>query len=117
MKLEPNDDSRTMESVVLSQSLKNAIPNTLLYGAIAIGALWLGGYWPILGKIVCILYGVLLVVEIVRHAVSFFTITLTSIGKSSQGDGKMFLALVVQTLETAVFGFFFWLLLRRFFLS
>ena len=116
MNLQPSDYDRTIESVILSKSIRDAISNTLLYGAIALGALWLGGYWPLLGKIVCVLYGLLLAIEIVRHLVSFFTIGLAAIGKPSSGDREMILALVVQVLETAAFAFLFWLLLRRFFL-
>jgi len=117
MNLQPSDYDRTIESVILSKSIKDGISNTLLYGAIVVGVLWLGGYWPLLGKIVCVLYGILLAIEVVRHTISFFTIGLAAIGKPSSGDGKMLLALVVQVLETAVFAFLFWLLLRRFFLA
>jgi hypothetical protein len=117
MKLHPNDYDRKMESVVLSQTLKNAVPNTLFYGAIAGATLWLGGYWPLVGKIVCIVYGILLVTEAVRHTVSLVSTSIACIGRPSSGDTKMLIAVVVQILETAVFAFFFWLLLRRFFLS
>jgi hypothetical protein len=117
MNLSPSDYDRPIQSVVLSQTLRNAIPNTLFYGAVALATLIIGGYWPIVGKIVCVLYGILLVIEIVRHAASFVSTLAICLGNWARGDGKIVLALGVQILETVAFAFFFWLLLRRFFLS
>ena len=117
MNLKPSDYDKPIQSVVLSQTLRNAIPNTLFYGALALATLFVGGYWPIVGKIVCIFYGILLSVEIVRHSVSALSTLAIFFGNSTRSEGKMLLALLVQILETAAFAFFFWLLLQRFFLS
>lgn len=117
MDIDPNDYDRPIQSVVLSQTLRNAVPNTILYGAVAVAALFVGGYWPIIGKIACVLYGILLTVEIVRNSVSLFSTLAVCFSQSARGEGKILLAVVVQILETAAFAFFFWLLLRRFFLA
>ena len=115
--LDPSDYDRPIQSVVLSKTLRNAIPNTIFYGVVALAALFVGGYWPIVGKIVCVLYGILLAVEIVRNAVSLFSTLAVCFGQSARGEGRILLALVIQILETAAFAFFFWLLLQRFFLA
>jgi len=117
MNLDSSGYDRPIQSVVLSQTLRNAIPNTLFYGAVALAALFIGGYWPVVGKIVCVLYGILLAVEIVRHSFSLISTLAICFGHSARGEAKVLLALVVQVLETGAFAFFFWLLLRRFFLS
>lgn len=117
MNLEPSDYDKPIQSFVLSQTLRNAIPNTLFYGAVALVTLFVGGYWPIVGKIVCVLFGILLAVEIVRHSVSVVSTLLVCFGKGAKGEGTILIALLVQILETAAFAFFFWLLLRQFFLS
>jgi hypothetical protein len=115
--LDPSDYDRQMQSLVLSQSLRNAIPNILFYGAVALATLFVGGYWPIVGKIVCVLYGILLAVEVLRHSASLFSTLAVCFGGSPRREGKIVLALLVQVLETAAFAFFFWLLLKRFFLT
>lgn len=117
MNLDRSDYDQSIQSVVLSQTLRNAIPNTVFYGAVALGTLFVGGYWPIVGKIVCVLYGILLTVEIVRHSVSLFGMLAVCLGHSTRGEGKVLLAMIVQILETAAFAYFFWLLLQRFFLT
>ena len=115
--LDPSDYDRQMQSLVLSQSLRNAIPNILFYGAVALATLFVGGYWPIVGKIVCVLYGILLAVEVIRHSASFISPLAVCFSPSAKGQGKVLFALAVQIAETAIFAFFFWLLLRRFFLT
>jgi hypothetical protein len=117
MKYIPSDNERRMQNLVLSEALRNAIPNTLLFGAVALGTLYLGAHWPLLGKIVCVLYGLLLGFEVIRHSSSLISILAVCLFHSAQGQGKMLVALSVQIAETAAFAFFFWLLLRRFFLS
>lgn len=117
MNLKPSDYDKPIDSFVLSQALRNAIPNTFFYGAVALITIFVGGYWPIVGKIVCVLFGILLAVEIVRHTVSALSTIALCFREGAKGEGTMLLALLVQVLETAVFAFFFWLLLRQFFLS
>jgi hypothetical protein len=116
MSPDPSDYDRSMQSVVLSQSLRNAIPNILFYGAVALVALFIGGYWPIVGKIVCVLYGTLLAIEIIRHSVSLLSTLGVCFFQSAKGQGKMLVALLIQIVETAALAFYFWLLLSRFFL-